>query len=74
MLRDRSEKQVDFFVFGGSLEAVSVPGETVYSLCSPVPILRVTENLESTPNRLASEAEALIGELVDKGARSGGVP
>jgi len=63
MLRDRTEKRVDFFVFGGSLEAVSVPGETVYSLRSPAPILKVTEDLESTPDRLASETEALISEL-----------
>lgn len=63
VLLDRTNKRVDFFVFGGSLEATSVPDETVYSLRSPAPILRVTENLESVPNQLVSETEALIGEL-----------
>jgi len=63
MLRDRTDKRVDFFVFGGSLEAVSVPGETVYSLRSPAPILKLTDDPESVPDQLASETEALIGEL-----------
>jgi hypothetical protein len=63
ILRDRTDKRVDFFVFGGSLEAVSVPGETVYSLRSPAPILRLTDDPESVPDQVASETEALIGEL-----------
>jgi hypothetical protein len=63
MLRDRTDKRVDFFVFGGSLEAVSVPGETVYSLRSPAPILWLTDDPETVPDQLASETQALIGEL-----------
>jgi hypothetical protein len=63
ILRDRTDKRADFFVFGGSLEAVSVPGETVYSLRSPAPILQLTDDPESVPDQFASETEALIGEL-----------
>lgn len=63
MLRDRTDKRVSFFVFGGSLEAVSVPAETVYSLRSPAPILQITEKLESVPDLLAFEIEELMGEL-----------
>jgi hypothetical protein len=63
ILRDHTDKRADFFVFGGSLEAVSVPGETVYSLRSPAPILRLTDDPESVPDQVASETEALIGEL-----------
>jgi hypothetical protein len=63
MLRDRMDKRANFFVFGGSLEAVSVPGETVYSLRSPAPILKLTDDPESVPDQLASETEAFIGEL-----------
>lgn len=63
VLRDRRDKRVSFFVFGGSLEAVSVPGETVYSLRSPAPILQITENLESVPDQLAFETEEHLGEL-----------
>jgi hypothetical protein len=63
ILRDRTDKRVNFFIFGGSLEAVSVPGETAYSLRSPAPILQLTDDPESVPDQLASETEALIGEL-----------
>jgi hypothetical protein len=63
ILRDRTDKRANFFVFGGSLEAVSVPGEAVYSLRSPAPILQLTDDPESVPDQLASETEALIGEL-----------
>lgn len=63
MLRDRTDKRANFFAFGGSLEAVSVPGETVYSLRSPAPILQLTDDPESVPDQLASETEALISEL-----------
>jgi hypothetical protein len=63
ILRDRTDKRANFFVFGGSLEAVAVPGETVYSLRSPAPILQLTDDPESVPGQLASETEALIGEL-----------
>ncbi len=63
VLRDRHDRRASFFVFGGSLEAVSVPSETIYSLHSPAPILEITENLESVPDLLASETEALLGEL-----------
>jgi len=62
ILRDRVDKRVHFFVFGGSLEIASGPDETVYSLRSPAPTLELTEHAESTPNQLASETEALIGE------------
>ncbi len=63
VLRDRRDKRVSFFVFGGSLEAVSVSGETVYSLRSPAPILQISENLESVPDQLAFGTEELMGEL-----------
>jgi hypothetical protein len=63
ILRDRTDKRANFFVFGGSLEAVSVPSETVYSLRSPAPILQLTDDPETVPDQLASETQALIGEL-----------
>lgn len=64
ILCDRINRRVDFFVFGGSLEAVSRPGETVYSLRSPAPILEMTGKLESIPDQLASETEAMMSELL----------
>jgi hypothetical protein len=63
MLRDRTGKRENFFVFGGSLEAVHVPSETVYSFRSPAPMLRLSGDPGSVPDQLFSETEALIGEL-----------
>ena len=65
---DRLSKEIEFFTFGGSLDSVSVPGETVYSLRSPVPVLQLTNMSGSLPNQLASETEALVAELRAKEA------
>lgn len=63
VLSDRLGKQIRFYVFGGSLEASSIPGETVYSLRSPAPILLITESPRTIPNLLASETEVILGGL-----------
>ena len=63
VLRDRVDKRVDFFVLGGSLDIAMEPGETVYALRSPAPILEVTDHLESISDQLAFETEAMIGEM-----------
>jgi hypothetical protein len=63
ILRDRLDKRVHFFTFGGSLEVAIAPGETVYSLHSPAPILELTEPEETIPDQLACETEGLMGEL-----------
>jgi hypothetical protein len=63
ILSDRVDKRVYFFVFGGSLEVTFGPGETVYTLRSPAPILEITESPESIPGQLAFETEAMIGAL-----------
>lgn len=63
-LCDRIDKRVDFFTFGGLLEAVSIPGETVYSLRSPAPILDYYGSPESVAAQLAFETEALIAVQV----------
>ena len=62
ILRDRRDKKVEFFTFGGSIESVSVSGETVYSLRSTAPILHLTDKEESIPNLLAAETEILIAK------------
>jgi hypothetical protein len=63
ILSDRTDKRVYFFVFGGSLEATFGPGETVYTLRSPAPILELTEPEDSIPDQLASETEAMMGQV-----------
>jgi hypothetical protein len=62
LVRDRVEKVVEFFTFGGWMEAVSEPGETVYSLRSPAPILVLTHP-ESVPDLLAAETEAMLARI-----------
>ncbi len=62
-LEDRSDKQVEFFTFGGSLEITSGSGEVVYSLRSPAPVLELTSPEETVPDRLAVETEGLLGRI-----------
>jgi hypothetical protein len=62
-LEDRSGKQVDFFTFGGALETTSGPGEIVYSLRSPAPVLELTTPEETVPDQLAIETEELLGRI-----------
>lgn len=62
ILQDRKDKQVEFFTFGGSIESVSVPGETMYSLRSTAPILQLTDKEKSIPDLLAAETEILIAK------------
>lgn len=63
ILCDRIDKRVEFFAFGGSLEATHIPGEMVYSLRSSAPVLRITGAPESIPDQLAFETEVVLGEL-----------
>lgn len=63
MLHDRVDKRANFFTFGGSLEAISSSGETVYVLESPAPILPVTGDSRSISDQLAYEAKALLGKV-----------
>jgi hypothetical protein len=63
ILRDRFDKSVEFFTFGGSLEVTSGPGEMVYSLHSPAPIFELTDRSETVPDQLAAETESLMGEI-----------
>jgi hypothetical protein len=57
ILRDRVKKTVEFFTFGGTIESFAVPGETVYSLRSPAPILEIT------PGESGSDIDDLIFEV-----------
>lgn len=62
-LHDRVDKRADFFVFGGSLEASFHPGETVYALRSPAPILAVTEDSRTISGQLACETQAKLAGI-----------
>jgi hypothetical protein len=67
-LRDRHDKSVEFFTFGGSLEVASGRDEIVYALRSPAPILELTAH-ETAADLLASEAESLMAEAEAKWGR-----
>jgi hypothetical protein len=63
VLRDRVKKAVEFFTFGGTLESHATPGETVYSLRSPAPIVELTGETNNPTDDFVFETEALIGKL-----------
>lgn len=69
ILRDRSDKAVEFFTFGGSLEVTSGTDEMVYTLHSPAPILELTAHGETITDFLASETESLMAEVETKWGR-----
>lgn len=66
VLHDRMDKRINFFIFGGSLEAIIRPDETIYSLHSPAPILGLSEQSTCIPDLLAFETEALIAKMQAK--------
>ncbi len=60
MIGDRKGKQEEFVTFGASVESEGVPTETVYSIRSSAPILRLTRNLSTGPDQLAAEFGRLM--------------
>jgi hypothetical protein len=66
ILSDQFDKRVEFFTFGGSLEATAGPGEMVYSLHSRAPVLELVAQQETISDQLASETEALMGKIEAK--------
>jgi len=62
ILRDRFDKSVEFFTFGGSLEETSGVDEMVFSLRSPAPVLALGAQRETISDLLASETESLMAE------------
>lgn len=68
-LHDRIGKETRFFTFGGALRAEMIPGETVYALTSPAPILACTPRLGTVADDLAAETEELIARQEAKWGR-----
>jgi hypothetical protein len=63
ILRDRVKKAAEFFTFGGTLESIVVPGETVYSLRSPAPIVELFGKTSGPTDDFVFKIEALFAEL-----------
>lgn len=62
ILSDRSDKCVEFFTFGGSLQVILSQRACLYELCSPAPILELVSE-DSIAGQLAAETESLLGQL-----------
>jgi hypothetical protein len=62
ILRDRIDKRVEFFTFGGSLEILSTPDAQVYVLRSPAPVLELVAKEETLADQVAAETESLLGQ------------
>ena len=62
IVSDRVEKQVEFFTYGGTLEATHGHDKVVYALRSPAPILEIDLELQDFSAQLAFETEVLLGE------------
>ncbi len=65
VVRDRVNKRIGFFSYGGTVEVVTVAGEdeTIYYLHSPAPILPLSSGLApELSESLAAETEALFAK------------
>lgn len=63
VLRDRFDKTVHFFGYGGTLQAQAAAGLTRFELTSPAPILDMSSGSESVSEQLAVETEALLARI-----------
>ena len=64
IVTDRHDKQLSFFTYGGSIECVVVPDESIYSLRSSAPVLPLRGRLgEDLAEQLAAETEALFARI-----------
>jgi hypothetical protein len=63
ILSDRSDKRVEFFTFGGSLEVIAAPDAQVYALYPPAPVLELVAEEETVADQLAAETESLLGQV-----------
>jgi hypothetical protein len=62
IIADRVDKRVEFFTFGGELDATYGHEQAVYEVRSSAPILEITEDLQSFPDQLAFETEVIVAE------------
>ncbi|MCB9102379.1 MAG: hypothetical protein H6632_22770 [Anaerolineales bacterium] len=63
VLRDRFDKRVYFFSYGGALEIYTNAGMAVCVLTSPAPIVEMANEPDNVAEQLASETEALLARM-----------
>ena len=62
-LYDRKNKRIDFFTFGGTLDAITAPDETIYWLHSSAPILEIVNDPANVADQLAAEVQLMLAVL-----------
>jgi len=63
VIRSPKEREVTFYTFGGSIESKALPGETVYSFRSVVPVLELLPEQETIADLLADKSEVLLARI-----------
>lgn len=63
VLRDRFDKRVHFFTYGGTLDIYGNNGLAVCVLTSPAPIVEMSNEPDNVAEQLASETEALLARM-----------
>ncbi|MCB0163697.1 MAG: hypothetical protein KDI79_05695 [Anaerolineae bacterium] len=63
VLRDRFDKRVYFFTYGGTLDIYANNGMVVCVLTSPAPIVEMSHEPDSVAEQLATETEALLARV-----------
>jgi len=69
IVKDRRDKAIAFYSFGGTIRSLFRPGENIYILQSDAPLLDLSSEKDVLSNELADEADILFAQLR---ARSGG--
>lgn len=69
IVKDRRDKAIAFYSFGGTIHSLFQPGENIYILESDAPLLDLSSEKDALSNELAHEADILFAQLR---ARSGG--
>lgn len=62
IISDRVDKRIEFFTYGGTIEAIHGDNEVVYALRSPAPILEIDPEPEDFSAELAFESEVIVAE------------
>lgn len=63
ILDDWARERVEFFAFGGLIEALPLAGEQVYLISSSAPILEIGDVPEAISDQLAFEVEGALARL-----------
>jgi len=63
ILKDRREKAIAFYTFGGSIRSIVRPGENIFIIQSEAPILDLSSEKDILAAELADEAEIVLAKM-----------